>query len=101
MLLNAILIPPYGVQGAAIATAVSYITSWGIRMAVSRRYIKMKLHFIKDLIAYVLLFVQMVLALSETHLYAGQVLLLLCLIGMYFKNYREAVTQLVKGAGKT
>lgn len=101
MLLNAILIPPYGVQGAAIATAVSYITSWGIRMAVSRRYIKMKLHFIKDLIAYVLLFVQMVLALSETHLYAGQVLLLLCLTGMYFKNYREAVTQLVKGAGKT
>ena len=100
MSLNAILIPLYGVQGAAIAPAVSYLSSWGIRMIVIRRYIKMKLNLVRDFIIYALLFAQMLFALSETHMYAGQVLILLCIAGCYFSNYKKAFTQLIRGVKK-
>ena len=91
LILNTVLIPTYGVQGAAVATAVSYMTSWGIRMVASRKYIRMKHHF-----AYILLFIQMFLALSKTHMYVGQVLILLCIAGCYFNNYKTIFKQWVR-----
>lgn len=100
IILDGVLIPVYGVQGAAIATALSYIASWGIRIVVVRRYIKMELHFVKDLLAYVLLSFQMIAALSRTHMYGGQVLLMLCLLGLYLDRYKRAFTQLIKGVKK-
>lgn len=100
IVLNAILIPHYGVQGAAVATAIAYTLSWGIRMVVVRRYIKMKIHFAKDLIAYALLLIQVLLMLTETHMYLGQVFLVICLIVLYFCDYRQVFIQLIKGARK-
>lgn len=96
LILNTVLIPTCGVQGAAVATAVSYMTSWGIRMVASRKYIRMKHHFVKDFIAYILLFIQMFLALSKTHMYVGQVLILLCIAGCYFNNYKTIFKQWVR-----
>lgn len=92
IMFNTILIPVWGVWGAAIATALSYIMSWGMRMVVARKYIKMKIHLMKDLMAYIFLIVQMIFSLSKNHLYIGQMLLLLCLVGIYFNNYNDIFT---------
>jgi len=43
LVLNAILIPSIGVQGAAIATTISYISVFAFRMFDTRKYLKM--HF--------------------------------------------------------
>jgi O-antigen/teichoic acid export membrane protein len=45
--LNAVLIPKYGVTGAAIATALSYFLCFAVRLADTRRYIRFAPYVLK------------------------------------------------------
>ena len=91
-ILNIILIPRFGVQGAAIATAVSYGAMWLIRIIVLKKYIKLKISWHKDVIVYSLLAVQVILEHSENHLYICQ---LLCVL-LIFMIYKDSIITIGK-----
>ena len=58
IILNVILIPQFGAFGAAIATLLSYIIVWFIRLIDSRRIIRLTMEIKRDVICYLLLIAQ-------------------------------------------
>ena len=59
-----------GAVGAALATAISYIFSWILRIIIlQRNNCKLQLNWLKENITYVLLFIQAVLASLENSYY--------------------------------
>lgn len=57
-ILNVVLVYFIGPLGAALATMVAYFLTWLIRIFFVRKYIKLKLNFIRDSIAYLILLLQ-------------------------------------------
>lgn len=84
-IMNMIMIPRFAIQGAAIATAVSYGLMWLVRLVVLKRYIKLKIDLFRDLAVYILLIVQVVFEHLEGSLYLCQLLCML-LVFMLYKN---------------
>ena len=58
IILNLILIPHFSAFGAAIATLLSYIIVWFIRLFDSRRIIRLIIDYKRDVICYMLLAIQ-------------------------------------------
>ena len=58
VLLNFILIPFMRAMGAAIATMVSYVVIWAFRMKKSNDYVRLKINFKRDVMAFVILLLQ-------------------------------------------
>ena len=92
--LNFLFIPKMGIIGAAIATMLAYMASWIIRLVVSKRFIKMKVNYIRDIITYVLIGMQAAFAMTESHIYAGQVVIIAIILGINARTYTEAFKQL-------
>ena len=95
VVLNAVLIPLFGIMGAAYATAVAYITAWLIRLIVSRKYIAMKISFARNTVTYILLSAQAVCAMTESHLYIVQAILVALILLLNYKVYVTAFSQLM------
>lgn len=95
-LLNAVLIPYYGVYGAAVATAISYFGIWAIRMVCVKKYINWKINIPKDMFGYFLLCIQIFFAESELHGYTGQIVIFIVLMIMYYKEILKIVRGLLK-----
>lgn len=55
--LNFSLIPNFGAQGAAIATCISYITVWILRLVFMKKYMVLKINLKKDVTSYLLILV--------------------------------------------
>lgn len=85
ILLNTIMIPIWGLQGAAVATSISFLCIWIIRLRCTFNYINWKLDIKIDLIAYALLFVQVVFEHMEGHMYFAQ----FCVCGALAFLYRK------------
>lgn len=83
--LNGILIPFFGVQGAAIATAISYCEMWFIRLLASRKYVKLNIKVYRDIFIYVLLVLQVILEHTKGHCYLGQIVIFIIIIVFYHK----------------
>ena len=60
IVLNFSLIIPFGAQGAAIATAISYFVVWLVRLIDSKKILKFKVHWKRDLVAHCVLIVLIV-----------------------------------------
>lgn len=58
IILNFALIPKFGAYGAAVATLISYIIVWFIRLIDSRTIIRINIEIKRDMICYLLLFIQ-------------------------------------------
>ena len=54
IILNFILIQTIGVVGASIATAASFLITWGVRMHTIQRLVRVKIHLIRTAITYIL-----------------------------------------------
>lgn len=78
IVINLILVFKIGVMGAAIATAISYIIVWALKIYKIKQYIHLKINIKRDLFAYVLLSVQILLLLTIEE----SVLLYLALAGI-------------------
>lgn len=87
IVLNAVLIPPMGVMGAALATAVAYVVAWGMRIVIVRRYIHIKNIFTRDVLAYMMLVVQVAVSITDGHLYWLQTILFAVIALLYCTNY--------------
>lgn len=62
--LNIILVQKIGIEGAALATLASYCLIWLLRILTIRKYITLKIHYLKNTLCFFLLAVQAVLLLS-------------------------------------
>lgn len=99
-ILNAVLIPRWGIQGAAIATAVSFFTIWIIRFICVQKYIKLKINLKRDALAYILLSVQAVIEHYNGHNYMYQGAIICVLLLIYFKELKMILVQLPALADK-
>lgn len=86
IVLNALLIPLFQVQGAAIATCAAYAVMWVARLLMARKHIRLALHLRRDLVVYLLLILQVALEHTESHAYPAQVALF-CLILILYRRY--------------
>lgn len=86
LILNILFIPKYGILGAAVSTAFSYFCMWIIRYFYLKNIISMKVNLIRDFITYILLCIQIVFEHTKNHSYIGQIICLIVIISIYFKN---------------
>ena len=94
VLLNLLLIPYFGANGAAVATASAYISIYLVRAYTTRRMIPMQFGFGKTFLNTLLLAVQMAVTLAEIplwYLVSGVIFLLVMVI-----NLRALVRALVQ-----
>lgn len=96
---NFILIYFLGIYGAAIATLVGYFVTYVMRHIILKKYIRLKIKWTRDIFAYVLLLVQMLLNWWGLQLILVQAVLLVVLICLYikeiknfFKNIKNKIT---------
>lgn len=62
---NVILIPQWGAMGAAIATLISYLIVWIMRIISSKKFLPMKLNWKGIISSYIILSVQIVITILE------------------------------------
>ena len=91
MVLNAVLIPQYGAEGAAVATTISFFIIWLIRLVCARRIIKWKISLKRDILTYLLLVVQLVLEKMPGHMYIAQAGIVICILLLYRKKYESVI----------
>ena len=84
--LNIVLVRYFGTLGAAAATAVSFFAIWLIRLVCTGKYIRWRLDFVKDVFAYLLLTLQIILEHLPGHGYVGQSIVLAVLLLLYRKQ---------------
>ena len=67
IILNIIFTPIMGPLGAAIATTICYVEVFAVRYIQSKKYIKLRINFIRDIISYIILVVQAIVLLAVQH----------------------------------
>lgn len=90
IVLNILLIPSMGALGAAIATMVSYVVVWIMRLADSRKILPIKVNYKVDLTSYVLIGVQCFVTYVEMKHWAV-ISAVLCLIVIFLN--RKVITE--------
>ena len=90
-ILNTILIPRFEVQGAAIATCISFFMIWLIRPICTRKYIKWRINLFRDTVAYILLVLQVVIEHLDGHVYIGQIAIVIVLLALYREQFVKAI----------
>ena len=108
IILNIIFTPIMGPLGAAIATTICYVEVFAVRYIQSKKYIKLRINFIRDIISYVILVVQAIVLLAVQHrvaLYGILVVLFVFIVLLYIKDikiiFKKVLRHGVKsGAGK-
>lgn len=94
--LNIVLIPFLGVLGAAIATAFAYGLMWACRLVVSRRYIKLRGDYTKDIFVYTIICGQVMLEHLKDHCYLGQIFVFVMVIAIYRKYVSKILAVFVR-----
>ena len=83
VVLNYFLISIWGIGGAAIATAISYIIVWLIRLYYTTKYIKLRINMVRNILCYALLASQIVFENLHNHAYWGQIFVVILLLLHY------------------
>lgn len=69
IVLNLGLIPYWGAMGASIATLVSYLMVWGIRVINSRKIMRIQIDYVKCSVGYICLIIECILICLDDDLY--------------------------------
>lgn len=98
VVLNIIFTPIMGPLGAAIATTVCYVIVFAIRYVQSKKYIKLRINLIRDMISYIILVAQSVvlLAIDNNYILYGTLgSLFLIIVLLYVKDIRLLVNKVI------
>lgn len=96
IVLNTILIVKIGVMGGVIATLVSNIIVWIWRIYKAKTYIKLRIHLVRDSVAYVLLIIQCIVGLSEGHMYIAQIIFFFVIAAFYWREISTILEMALK-----
>ncbi len=84
IVLNLLLIPIVGALGAALATCISYLVIWFIRMIVIKRHIEVHFFSARDIMAYIMLGIASLSTIYENKMNVGlEVGIMLAIVIMY------------------
>jgi O-antigen/teichoic acid export membrane protein len=83
VILNFYLIPKHGAMGAAVATLISYMTVYAVRVVDTRRYVRFNTHNIKLVINTLILAIQSIILLSGVRYSFFISLGLFCLVAIF------------------
>lgn len=61
IILNIVLVYMMGPLGAAIATAISYLIVWGIRLKHAKQYVQLQINLKRDIFTYIILIVESII----------------------------------------
>lgn len=95
IILNALLIPHYGIMGAAIATAVSYAVIGIYRMLDCQRTFSFEIEYAKHLFAIVIVLIEMVLVVMSDYRYLFSAIAIVCLLIIYRAEVKDTIRALV------
>lgn len=95
VILNIALVYVMGPLGAAIATLVSYVVVWFIRLIEANKIVKLKVNIKKDVFAYLILIAQSIVLLAEINFYITYIIEI-CLILIVVVLYKNDILELVK-----
>ena len=98
--LNILLIPIYEATGAAIATCISFIVIWGVRLICSRKYINLRNNWGKDLFAYLLLVLQVIVEHTYRYGFFQQVVILIVIVLIYHNEIISIYNTRIKNVRK-
>lgn len=94
LVLNAILIPKWGVQGAAIATLASYLACYCIRIVDARRYVPFDVNHVEGFVNFTVLLVMCYVVVAGVPMYP--VYLGCGVVFLTAMNYRAIIQTLKK-----
>ncbi|MGN0643031.1 MAG: lipopolysaccharide biosynthesis protein [Huintestinicola sp.] len=83
IVLNLLLIPKYGVYGAAIATAASYFACFAVRIFDTRKFIFFKVDYFRFVVNTILIVYMSVLVAKQPALYVLQLIVLFVVVLVY------------------
>ncbi len=90
-LLNITLVRAIGPLGAAVATAVSYMVVWCVRLINMRKYVKLRLRLVRDVLAYAILNMQSALLIwkAGTSIYLYELTFVLIMIVLFRSEIKD------------
>lgn len=92
-ILNFALIPAIGIYGAALATVLAFSFQWILRYYFLKRKVKLKDNTVKEVMSYLTLYLQMVIAFFGNRYIIAQMACVIFLIVLYAKE----ICDIVKG----
>lgn len=97
-ILNIVLVYIFGPIGAAIATLISYIVVWSIRLRVAKKLVSINIRLIRDISSYIILIVQSIILFFniEIVVYILQLILFFALLLLYIQDIKAVIMQLTK-----
>lgn len=98
IVLNIIFTPVIGPMGAAIATTICYGEVFFIRFFQSRKYIKLKINFVRDVCSYILLVIQAIALCTiknEIFMYDVVIGLFLVVVVCYVADMKLVLSKMV------
>ena len=97
VVLNYFLIKAWGINGAALATMVSFFVMWIVRAIDTREFIKIKYQYTKMVISLVAIFVQaFVIAVGSTYVFMVGLICLVIVIISYNKDVMTIINEIIK-----
>lgn len=94
IVLNFVMIPKHGAMGAAVATLISYLTVYAIRVIDTKRYVRFNTHNVRLVINTALILLQSMVMLSERRFSNLLSAALFCLIAVI--NLKGIVASVLK-----
>lgn len=98
VIMNIIFTPIVGPLGAAIATAISYVEVYIVRYIQSKKYIKLRINFTRDVLSYILLVVQSIVILlisNNVVLYSTLGGLFVLILLLYLRDIKLVIGKVV------
>lgn len=94
---NIILIPKLGINGAALATMISFAVIWILRIIDTRQFVVIKIDVLKMILSLMILYFQIyILHLNHYNEYIIQLVLLFFIVFINRKEIKELVTGIKK-----
>lgn len=97
LILNILMIPVMGAQGAAIATVISYVVVLAIRTVTAQKYIRFKINYILLMVNSILLVAQCAVTIAApAHWWLWSGILVLAIIAVNAKSLLECVVGILR-----
>ena len=98
--MNFLLIPWWGVNGSVLAMLISYLVVFVIRMADTRKYVRMRVSYLRIVVNTLLLLLQAVLMIFEAPLWIlWELLLTALMLALNAKEILESVKKILRRGG--
>ena len=97
IILNYVLIMEFGTMGAAIATLISYFVMFIFALVMVRKYVRLKIHIFRDIVAYCLLIIESIfIIMNMKNFFVINAGIVLVLSAMYVQELGEMVKKCLK-----